>query len=102
MSTANPLQTSAPTSSRSSSGANGVPAHPHHDVLHTNGHHYHHHAGSGSALPPASAGKKAKGKKAPDADEASKLIAAKISQLESNAADEKDQEAEIGGFPISS
>lgn len=40
--------------------------------------------------------KKGKGKKAPNADEASKLIAAKINQLELDAAGEKDQEAEIG------
>lgn len=40
--------------------------------------------------------KKAKAKKATDPNEASKLIAAKISQLELDAAGEKDQEAEIG------
>jgi hypothetical protein len=40
--------------------------------------------------------KKAKGKKAPDPNEASKLIAAKIEQLELDADKEKDQEAEIG------
>jgi hypothetical protein len=34
----------------------------------------------------------------PDNSEASKLIAAKISQLELDAAGEKDQEAEIGWF----
>jgi hypothetical protein len=51
-------------------------------------------------LPPASAPtsqKKAKGKKEKiGADETSKLLAAKISQLEQDAAGEKDQEAEIG------
>lgn len=40
--------------------------------------------------------KKGKQKKATDPTEASKLIAAKISQLELDAAGEKDQEAEIG------
>lgn len=96
MATANSLQNSAPTSSRSSSVANSISNH-HHDAPYTNGHHHHHHAGSGSQLPASNVGKKGAKKKTPDADEASKLIAAKISQLESNAADEKDQEAEIGG-----
>jgi hypothetical protein len=40
--------------------------------------------------------KKGKGKKAMDSSEASKLVAARISQLELDAAGEKDQEAEIG------
>lgn len=44
-------------------------------------------------------GKKGKQKKAPEPNEASKLIAARISQLESDAAGEKDQEAEIGQLP---
>ncbi|OKL64119.1 hypothetical protein UA08_00147 [Talaromyces atroroseus] len=39
--------------------------------------------------------KKAKGKKMADPNETSKLLAAKISQLEQDAAGEKDQEAEI-------
>ncbi|KAF3402501.1 Alpha-taxilin, partial [Talaromyces pinophilus] len=39
--------------------------------------------------------KKAKGKKVADPNETSKLLAAKISQLEQDAAGEKDQEAEI-------
>ena len=53
-------------------------------------------------LPPAPAPapaslKKGKGKKEKiGADETSKLLAAKISELEQNAAGEKDQEAEIG------
>ncbi|KAK4127888.1 hypothetical protein N657DRAFT_234219 [Parathielavia appendiculata] len=47
--------------------------------------------------PPAAAvsGKKGKQKKAPEPTEASKLIAQRISQLELDAAGEKDQEAEI-------
>jgi len=44
--------------------------------------------------------KKAKGKKAMDSSEASKLVAARISQLELDAAGEKDQEAEIGAWII--
>lgn len=46
---------------------------------------------------PTPATKKSKGKKEkPGADETSKLLAAKISQLEQDAAGEKDQELEIG------
>lgn len=40
--------------------------------------------------------KKNKGKKTADPNETSKLLAAKISQLEQDAAGEKDQEQEIG------
>jgi len=47
---------------------------------------------------PAPAPKKGKGKKSTDPADASKQIAAKIAQLELDAAGEKDQEAEIGGF----
>jgi hypothetical protein len=47
-----------------------------------------------------SASKKGKGKKPTDPNEASKLIAAKISQLELDAAGEKDQEAEIGACTL--
>ena len=48
--------------------------------------------------PAPSTGKKAKGKKAADPSETGKLLAAKINQLELDAAGEKDQEAEIGGY----
>lgn len=56
--------------------------------------------------PPATSsnttGKKGKSKKAPDPNETGKLLAAKINQLELDAAGEKDQEAEIGAsFPKS-
>lgn len=44
----------------------------------------------------AAMSKKNKGKKVADPNETSKLLAAKISQLEQDAAGEKDQEAEIG------
>jgi hypothetical protein len=92
MSTAvNSTHTSVPASSRTlSSSAN----HSHTDSGYTNGHHHHHHdvgAASGS-----NAAKKGKGKKTTDPNEASNLIAAKISQLELDAAGEQEQEAEIG------
>ena len=85
-----------PNSSRSSSVVNGNAA-----VDYINGH---------AALPDslacnnapaaplaAQTSKKAKGKKAADPNETGKLLAAKINQLELDAAGEKDQELEIGG-----
>ena len=51
--------------------------------------------------PPPQTNKKGKSKKAPDASEVGKALAAKISQLELDAAGEKDQELEIGGFSSS-
>ncbi|KAG5955454.1 hypothetical protein E4U58_007088 [Claviceps cyperi] len=59
------------------------------DAALTNGHDGHVHP-----VPPA-LGKKAKGKKAIDSTEASRLLQARISQLEQDAAGEKDQELEI-------
>lgn len=44
----------------------------------------------------STATKKNKGKKVADPNETSKLLAAKISQLEQDANGEKEQEAEIG------
>jgi hypothetical protein len=55
----------------------------------TNGHDGHVHQ-------PTITGKKAKAKKAMDSNEASRLLQARISQLEQDAAGEKDQELEIG------
>ncbi|KJZ75003.1 hypothetical protein HIM_05489 [Hirsutella minnesotensis 3608] len=49
----------------------------------------------GHAHPPPVASRKAKGKKAMDSSEASRLLQARISQLEQDAAGEKDQELEI-------
>jgi hypothetical protein len=101
MSTANPLQTSAPATTRASSTSHGAGGHLHHDAALTNGHHHHHHEGGGAPTHggSANASKKSKPKsKATDPNEASKLIAAKISQLELDAAGEKDQEAEIGAW----
>lgn len=62
------------------------------DTALANGHDGHVHP-----APPA-LGKKAKGKKAIDSTEASRLLQARISQLEQDAAGEKDQELEIGMF----
>lgn len=45
---------------------------------------------------PVTTSKKGKAKKVADPNETSKLLAAKISQLEQDAAGEKDQELEIG------
>lgn len=53
----------------------------------TNGHDAHVHS---------PAAKKAKGKRGMDSSEASRLLQARISQLEQDAAGEKDQEMEIG------
>jgi hypothetical protein len=92
--TIHPTHTSATTTSRASSN------HPAPDSPYANGHHHHHHhdAGAGHLPGSVSMAKKGKQKKVADNSEASKLIAAKISQLELDAAGEKDQEAEIGGF----
>ncbi|KAL2068719.1 hypothetical protein VTL71DRAFT_15057 [Oculimacula yallundae] len=77
-------------STAASSRAPSIPSnHALADPPYTNGHHHHHHdAMSGAA-------KKGGKKKATDPNEASNLIAAKISQLESDAAGDKEQEAEI-------
>ena len=49
-----------------------------------------------STAPPPPMSKKGKGKKAADPNETGKLLAAKINQLELDAAGDKEQEAEIG------
>jgi hypothetical protein len=90
MTTINPTNSSVPASRASSIAAN----HTHPESSYVNGHHHHHHDVGGAQS--GSAAKKGKQKKATDPNEASKLIAAKISQLELDAAGEKDQEAEIG------
>lgn len=56
-----------------------------------NGHEHHLHQ-----QPAPVTGKKAKAKKAMASNEASRLLQARISQLEQDAAGEKDQEMEIG------
>lgn len=74
----------------------------HGDASAVNGHHSHVHDHSTAPNPSLSnASKKGKMKKTTDPNEASKLIAAKISQLELDAAGEKDQEAEIGASKLS-
>lgn len=78
-------------SSRSSS----IPAsHSHPEYAYKNGNHQ---PDLGIVQPgPTGVAKKGKHKKVTDPNEASNLIAAKISQLESDAAGDKEQEAEIG------
>lgn len=51
-------------------------------------------ASNSTTAPPTA--KKGKGKKATDPNETSRLLAAKINQLELDAAGDKEQEAEIG------
>ncbi|KAH8200426.1 hypothetical protein TruAng_005389 [Truncatella angustata] len=61
--------------------------------------HYHHHDHRPAPTPASAANannKKAKSKKAMDSSEASKLVAARISQLEVDNAAEKEQQEEIG------
>lgn len=58
-------------------------------------------APAATAGPAPSTNKKGKSKKAADPNETSKLLAAKINQLEHDAAGEKDQEAEIGRYSVS-
>jgi hypothetical protein len=77
--------------------ANGIATHPHADQSLTNGYASHAHDTRPAPTPPLpTTSKKGKQKKAMDSHEASKLVAARISQLELDAAGEKDQEAEIG------
>jgi len=100
MSTAQP--TSVPTSSRPSPVPNGTSNQAQGDTAYTNGHHHHHHhhPTAGSSNAPPSLAKKGKAKKQADPDDAAKAVAARLAQLESNVADEKDQEAEIGGLAL--
>lgn len=91
---ANLNHSSVATNSR----ASAIPgSHSHAEPAYTNGHQHHHHHHDVGGLPSNSL-KKGKQKKATDPNEASKLIAAKISQLELDAAGDKEQEAEIGGY----
>jgi hypothetical protein len=96
MSTANnPTHTSVPTSRAPSMAA----SHPQAESAYTNGDvHSHNEPAMAQRTGSANSSKKLKQKKATDPNEASKLIAAKISQLELGKAEEKDQEAEIGWF----
>ncbi|KAI2621785.1 myosin-like coiled-coil protein-domain-containing protein [Hypoxylon sp. NC1633] len=81
---------------------NGTSAHSHtHDNPLPNGHHHAHvqdHRPAPTPTPSMASNanaKKGKGKKTLDSNEASKLVAARISQLEVDTAAEKEQEAEI-------
>lgn len=82
----------APASSRPSPAANNNTSS---DYI--NGHGTLPDAPAANAAPAASTGKKGKSKKTTDPNETGKLLAAKINQLELDAAGEKDQDAEIGG-----
>lgn len=85
----------ASANSRSSPAVNNAPA-----LDYINGHGSLPDAPAPSAVPMPAAPptKKGKGRKAADPNETGKLLAAKINQLELDAAGEKDQEAEIGGY----
>lgn len=92
-----PSATPAPLAST----MNGTTSHAHDDHSLPNGHHIPTQEPRPAPTPTAAmasnaANKKAKGKKALDSSEASKLVAARISQLEVDTAAEREQEAEIG------
>lgn len=95
---ANPTMASATVLPRPATPvANGTPNQSTTDPAHA-GHPVAGHDNRQAPAPPAAVpGKKGKQKKTPEPTEASKLIAQRISQLELDAAGEKDQEAEIGG-----
>jgi hypothetical protein len=77
--------------------ANGAANQPPFEPAATNGQSAPSHDNRPAPAPPAAVpGKKGKQKKTPEPNEASKLIAQRITQLELDAAGEKDQEAEIG------
>ncbi|KAI9767594.1 MAG: hypothetical protein M1840_005631 [Geoglossum simile] len=104
MATVSTQQQSSLTSSRSSSVVNGNPNHGHNHPSHMNGHHAltqsdaqssnAAHASGTTASGLKKCGFKAK-KATTDPSEVPKLLAAKISQLESDQAGEKEEEAEI-------
>lgn len=97
MSAAQP--TSAPTNSRPLPVSNGTSGQAQGDATHANGH-QHHHGPAGSTNPTSNLAKKGKAKKQADPDDAAKAVQARLQQLESNVADERDQEAEIGGLSL--
>ncbi|KAI2463454.1 myosin-like coiled-coil protein-domain-containing protein [Annulohypoxylon bovei var. microspora] len=95
-----PSAAPAPLASAPNTNGNTVHAHVHEDSI-PNGHHHVPVQEPRPAPTPTpsmasnAAVKKGKGKKALDSNEASKLVAARISQLEVDTAAEKEQEAEI-------
>lgn len=97
MSTASAPQTSAPaarSAANASHASRDDTSYPNPSSAQT---HQHEHSAA-SQQSTAAGGKKGKAKKGTDPNEASKLIAAKISQLELDQAGERDQEAEIGSY----
>lgn len=85
--------TAPPNPRSTSSGTTGV------DYI--NGHAGLSDSPASASTPQLPVSKKAKGKKAADPSETGKLLAAKINQLELDAAGDKEQELEIGGcFPL--
>ena len=109
MATVSAQQQSSITSSRSSSVVNGNSSHGQSHTDHVNGHHASTqsdaqssngaHANGTTTSAPKKAGNKAK-KAVTDPSEVPKLLAAKISQLESDQAGEKEEEAEIGKYAL--
>ncbi|KAH6845400.1 myosin-like coiled-coil protein-domain-containing protein [Chaetomium sp. MPI-CAGE-AT-0009] len=97
MSLANPTMASPTVVPRPATPvAAGTPTQQPSDPVHATGHHAAGHDNRPAPAPPAAIpGKKGKQKKTPEPNEASKLIAQRISQLEHDAAGEKDQEADI-------
>ena len=81
------------TASASSRSSPAVAGNTSHDMV--NGHGELPEASASNVAPAVNTSKRGK-KKAVDPNETSKLLAAKINQLELDAAGEKDQEAEIG------
>ncbi|KAI1308826.1 myosin-like coiled-coil protein-domain-containing protein [Xylaria venustula] len=88
-----PSATPAPLASLS----NGTASHAHDDPSLPSNHHVpvHEPRPAPTPAPAVAMNKKGKGKKALDSSEASKLVAARISQLEVDTAAEREQEAEI-------
>ncbi|OTA67305.1 hypothetical protein K449DRAFT_213384 [Hypoxylon sp. EC38] len=92
-----PSATPAPLASVPNTNGTSAHSHAHDDSL-PNGHHVpvqEPRPAPTPAMASNAAAKKGKGKKALDSNEASKLVAARISQLEVDTAAEKEQEAEI-------
>ncbi|KAI0133223.1 myosin-like coiled-coil protein-domain-containing protein [Hypoxylon sp. NC0597] len=92
-----PSATPAPLASVPNTNGTSAHSHAHDDSL-PNGHHVpvqEPRPAPTPAMASNAAAKKGKGKKTLDSNEASKLVAARISQLEVDTAAEKEQEAEI-------
>ncbi len=90
------VATQPPTSHASSRTSPGIIGNTALDYI--NGHGALSNSPVSNMAPAAPATKKGKGKKAADPNETGKLLAAKINQLELDAAGDKEQEAEIGWY----